>query len=95
MTAEQIAPQLADTFNRHGQFTARRLPFPDGSVEVRYVDSGDIAATVWPPQKIGRDVQWMWLGGQPGTGIRYLPESATVEEVVRAVATHVLDEVKR
>lgn len=94
-TSEGLAVQVADAFNRHGKFTARLIPdtFDAEAVEVRYVDTGDIAATVWPAVD-GRP-EWRWLGGQPGMGVRRLPEATTVPELVRAVATHVLDEVKR
>lgn len=96
MTAHTVAAQVTDAFNRSGPFTARTIEDHAGpAVEVRYIDSGDIAATVWPPVKIGREVKWMWLGGQPGMGIRYLRDDATIEELLRAVATHVLDEVRR
>lgn len=92
----ELVKQVAETFNRHGSFTARQLDDRVNarpSVEVRYIDTGDIAATIWPPNPDAKgNPGWMWLGGQPGMGIRFMLPSATVEELVRAVATHVLDE---
>lgn len=95
MTAHDLAVQVTDAFNRFGPFTARTIEDNGPAIEIRYLDSGDRAATVWPPVKVGREVKWMWLGGQPGMGIRYLRDDATIEELLRAVATHVLDEVRR
>jgi hypothetical protein len=91
--ATDIATQVTDAFNRFGPFTARTIDSPHApATEIRYLDTGKVAATVWPPVQVGREVKWMWLGGQPGMGTRYLPERATLDELVRAVATHVLDE---
>lgn len=89
--------QVADAFNRHGSFTARVLDDALGrpAVEVRYVDTGDIAATVWGPAVSDSRPKWHWLAGQPGGGIRRLPEDTPLDGLVRAVATHVLDEVRK
>lgn len=95
MTAALIG-QVTDAFNRHGKFTARRIvSFGDPATEVRYAETGEVAATVWAPSSTAGAPQWFWLGGQPGMGFRYLPASASIEELVRAVATHVLDETRR
>lgn len=94
MSTLEVAKQITDAFNRHGEFTALLREHPDTGPEivVRHLDTGATAATVWPPFNIGRERMWMWLGGQPGMGPRFRDESATIEEVVRAVATFVLDE---
>lgn len=86
--------QVLDAFNRHGSFTARMIPdvFGRPAVEVRFIDTGDIAATVWGPAISDHRPSWTWLAGQPGVGLRRLPENTPVDALVRAVATHVLDE---
>lgn len=88
------AQLTADAFNRHGKFTARPIE-QNLAVEVRYADTGDVAATVWLPEIPGGNNptasdQWMWLGGQPGFGIRRLPKNTPLDVLVPAVATHVL-----
>jgi hypothetical protein len=92
------AQLTADAFNRLGKFTARTVE-NNCAIEVRYADTGEVAATVWLPEPtsenpIGSD-QWMWLGGQPGMGIRRLPKSTPLDVLIPAVATHVLDEARR
>ena len=96
MSGFSVAKQAADAFNRHGKFTARTLD-PEHTVEVRYADTGDIAATVWVPSGLTASAtdQWMWLAGYPGGGIRYMPKETPLDVLVPAVATHVLDESKR
>jgi hypothetical protein len=84
-----------DAFNRHGAFTARVIEdiFHRDAVEVRHLDTGEIAATVWAPTPNTVFDQWRWLlgGGRPNRS-RNLPSAAGIDELVRAVATSVLDE---
>lgn len=91
MTTPSLASLTADAFNRHGKFTARAA----GSlaVELRYIDTGDIAATVWTPENEAD--RWIWLIGRPGAGLRYMPKNTPLDVLVPAVATSVLDEVRR
>lgn len=91
MSGLDLAKQALDAFNRHGKFTARLVEH-HGAVEVRYADTGDVAATVWPPTSAAASDQWRWLAGYPGGGIRYLPKNTPLDVLVPAVATHVLDE---
>lgn len=81
-----LLDQVVDAFNRHGAFTARATD--DGlAVELRGVDQGEYLAVVWLP---GRG-NWGWHRS-PLRGYRSLPGDTTLEEVVRAVATSILDE---
>lgn len=80
-----LLDQVVDAFNRHGSFTARATE--DGlAVELRDVDQGEHLAVVWLP---GRG-NWGWHRSL--RGYRSLPGDTTLEEVVRAVATSLLDE---
>lgn len=91
-TPNALTAQVADAFNRHGSFAARIVE-NELAVEVRYVDTGAVAATVWLPEtsSTGND-GWIWLAGWPGGGFRYLPKTTPTDVLVPAVATHVLDE---
>lgn len=88
MTAPTLAQRVADAFNQHGKFTAR-VAGNGSAVEVRHVDTGRLAAVVWPP--VVPEDEWGWdVAGQ--TTPRSLRRTAGLEEVIRAVATSVLDE---
>jgi hypothetical protein len=79
---------VVDAFNRHGSFTARAVEH-SLAVELRHVDTGAYAAVVWLPA----GGEWAWHTRPTGSDThRLLPKATTVEEVVRAVATSVLDE---
>lgn len=84
-----LLDQVVDAFNRHGSFTARATD--DGlAVELRAVDNGEYLGIVWLPGNRGN---WGW---NQSTAIsrkyRSLPRATTLEEIVRAVATSLLDE---
>jgi hypothetical protein len=85
--------RVVAAFNRHGKFTARSSSSPDRKaaveVEVRHVDTGDLAAIVW---KNADGLLWFWIPARPGAGWRSIAGGATLDELVRAVATSVLDE---
>lgn len=91
MTGSTLAQRVADAFNQHGKFTAR--PIENGrAVEVRHVDTGLLGTTLWLPDDVA---EWMWFpldGMTVPTDPRELPAKAGVDEVVRAVATSLLDE---
>lgn len=91
MTAGTLATQVAEMFNRHGKFTARTVA-PYNAVEIRYLDTGLTATMLWLPDGLA---DWMWrpqhefsLAVPP----RSLNRAAGVADVVRAVATSLLDE---
>ncbi len=85
-----------EAFNRPGAFTARVIEdiFHREAVEIRHLDTGDLAATVWAPTPNTVFDQWRWLLAHGGAGprIRNLTSAAGVDELVRAVAVSVLDE---
>lgn len=85
---------VVDAFNRHGSFTARASEdvFHCEVVEVRHVDTGELAATVWCPVPDTIFHGWRWLIEPPNGGVRKLTGDAGIDELVRAVATSVLDE---
>lgn len=88
MTANSLAQRVADAFNHHGKFTAHTVQ-ANLAIEVRHVDDGSVASEVWTPDEA--DGHWWWELDQ-GAVLRSLPGATTVEELVRAVATSVLDE---
>lgn len=84
-----LAKQAADAFNQHGKFTARLVEH-DQAVEIRAVDSGEILTTLWAPAD---DEKWSWHARHTGAETaRTLDSGFRIEQVVRIVATSVLDE---
>ena len=90
MTANTLAATVTDAFNRHGKFTAREVE-NHLAIEIRHADSGELATQLWIPD--GFD-GWMWQpAGCVGLSTaREMPRSAVIEDLVRSVATSVLDE---
>lgn len=88
MTAPTLASKTADAFNRHGKFTARVIE-NDLAVELRYIDTGNIAATVWTPFA---GEPWMWSTDR-AVRPTSRPAHLAVEEIVGIVALYVLDAV--
>ena len=90
MTASILAATVTDAFNRHGKFTAREVE-SHLAIEIRHADSGELATQLWIPD--GYD-GWMWQPpGRVGLStVREMPRSTVLEDLVRAVATSVLDE---
>lgn len=91
MTKSTLVERVTDAFNRHSKFTARAV---DAylAVEIRYLDTGIIATMLWLPDGLNG---WIWrpqhelsLHVPP----RSLNGSAGVDDVLRAVATSLLDE---
>lgn len=87
MSGISLPGTVAEGFNRHGSFTARVVEH-GLAVEIRIADTGDVAALLWIPD----DYDWVWTVGRDTTHPRTLPRRSGVEQVVRAVATSVLDE---
>lgn len=83
-----LAQQAADAFNQHGKFTAR-LVENDMAVEIRYADSGELLTTLWAPADLER---WTWRKTPNSEGLRTLDSGFRIEQVVRIVATSLLDE---
>lgn len=86
-----LAQRVADAFNHHGKFTAGTSEH-DLAINVRHVDTGYLATTVWIPNNVSG---WLWfpihdhrVADEP----RELDRRTAIEEIVRAVATSVLDE---
>lgn len=88
VTANGLAQLVADAFNQHGKFTARTVQ-ANLAIEIRHVDTGAVASEVWTPDEA--DGHWWWELDQ-GSVLRSLPGGTTIDELVRAVATSVLDE---
>lgn len=88
MTAAILAEQATEAFNRHGAFTARPVE-NHLAVELRNVDTGAHLTTVWLP---AAGDHWIWPLTPDSTSYRTVPQKATLEELVRAVAVSVLDE---
>jgi hypothetical protein len=82
-----LIEQVVDAFNRHGSFTARATD-DTLAVELRAVDTGEYLGIVWMPGNRGN---WGWNRSEVKK-YRSLPRATMVEEVVRAVATSLLDE---
>ena len=91
MSGFGAAKQAADAFNRHGSLTARVVE-NDLAVEIRRADTGEHLTTVWAP---GDGLGWTWPLSPNSETSRSLPTATTIPELVRAVATSVLDEAKR
>lgn len=88
MSGTSVPGKVAEGFNRHGSFAARVVE--NGlAVEVRHIDTGMTAALLWIPD----DCSWVWTIGRSHTP-RTLDERASIDQVVQAVATSVLDEAK-
>lgn len=84
-----LAKQAADALNQHGKFTARLVEH-EMAVEIRYADSGELLTTLWEP---GDDEKWTWHAGHTGAfKTRTLDSGFRIEQVVRIVATSLLDE---
>lgn len=91
MTASKLAQRVADAFNHHGKFTAR-VTENNLAVEIRHADTGVVATVLYLPDDVA---DWMWfpvIGSAVAMHAREMRGSAGVDEVVRAVATSVLDE---
>lgn len=83
-----LARQAADAFNRHGSLTARLVEHV-GGIEIRNVDSGEYLTTLCSPA--ADNERWTWRvtpNGEPRT----LDSGFRIEQVVRVVATSLLDE---
>lgn len=90
MTGSTLAQRVADAFNQHGKFTARAVE-NNLAVEVRHVDGGELATLLWLPDS---DADWLWFPIRGGAvrEPREMSKAAGVDEIVRAVATSLLDE---
>lgn len=87
MSGFSLARKAADAFNQHGSFTARLVEHA-GGIEIRNADSGEYLTTLYVPRDNER---WTWRvtpNGEPRT----LDSGFRVEQVVRIVATSLLDE---
>jgi hypothetical protein len=83
-----LAKQATDAFNQHGKFTARLVEH-EMAVEIRAVDSGELLTTLWAPA----DTEyWSWRPTPNAMVLRKLDSGFRIEQVVRMVATSVLDE---
>lgn len=88
MSGYSLAQQATDAFNQHGSFTAR-LVENDLAIEIRAVDGGELLTTLWQPT--ADDEGWAWI--PPGSyAYRNVDSGFRVEQVVRIVATSLLDE---
>lgn len=87
MTAGTLAARVAEAFNRHGRFTALTVE-NNLAVDVRHIDTGQLATRLWLPDE---GTEWMWSPMEASVP-RELDPRAGIDEVVRAVATSVLDE---
>jgi hypothetical protein len=85
----RLIAATVDAFNRHGAFTATATR-SNLAVSVLRADDGVPLATVWVP--VVDEDEWAWEFAQRREAHRTLPKATTVEELVRAVATSVLDE---
>ncbi|HET6291733.1 MAG TPA: hypothetical protein VFG33_00110 [Kribbella sp.] len=86
-TKVTTAGRVAAAFNRHGSWTAR-VTEHDMAVELRHVDSGDFATTVWLPE----NGLWIWTGPFPAVELNELPESAGLADLVKAVTESLPEE---
>lgn len=76
------AARAAEAFNRDGKWTARAVEH-NLAVEVRHVDSGDLAATVWLPAD---DTGEVWAWGTPlALDYQERPASIGLRALVKAV----------
>lgn len=84
-----LVQKACDAFNQHGKLTARLVEH-DMAIEVRLADTGELLTTVWAPADTER---WAWHANHTGPETaRWLDSGFSVEQVVRIVATSVLDE---
>lgn len=92
--ANSLAQRVADAFNHHGSFAARATE-SNLAVEVRHLDTGELATLLWLPET-DTATGWLWFpvlaAGLVTHEPRELSKTAGVDEVTRAVATSVLDE---
>lgn len=84
-----LAQQATDAFNQHGKFTARLVEH-DMAVEIRYADTGEHLTTLWAPA--GDHERWTWKLTPNGETFRDLDSGFRIEQLVRIVATSLLDE---
>lgn len=84
-----LAKQACDAFNQHGSFTAR-LAENDLAVEIRAVDTGDHLTTLWAPADDNE--RWTWGLTPNNPPFRDVDSGFRIEQVVRIVATSLLDE---
>lgn len=89
MSGFSHAQRAAKAFNQHGSFTARVVEH-GMAIELRHVDSGEHLTTLWAPGEDGDE--WAWPLPPNGYKHRFQPRETPVDELVRAVATSVLDE---
>lgn len=98
MSSASTIADVVDAFNRHGKFTARAIE-QDLAVEIRHVDTGELATTLWLPESDSFEPEWVWL---VFGGVRTLKRTVkagrgktrrrvTPAEVVAAVADSVLE----
>jgi hypothetical protein len=83
-----LAKQATDAFNQHGSFTARLVEH-EMAVEIRHVDTGEHLTTLWAPSHLEC---WTWRQTPNSERVRTLDSGFRIEQVVRIVATSVLDE---
>lgn len=88
MSGLSLAKQAADAFNQHGKFTARLVEHV-GGIEIRNVDSGTYLTTLCSPSAASE--RWTWRV-TPNAEPRSLDSGFGIEQVVRIVATSLLDE---
>ncbi|MGZ0150688.1 hypothetical protein ACXJJ3_26760 [Kribbella sp. WER1] len=90
------ASVVVDALNRQGKFAAHLDPTTkggSGQIVIRHVDTGNVAARLYLPAYDGDFYEWF---AAPFYTARRHPGTATLEELVRALATALLDEaVKR
>jgi hypothetical protein len=71
------AHRTANAFNKQGSWTARPVE-NNLAVEIRHVDTGTLATTVWLPE----DGEWTWTNRSE---LHELPASVGLQDLVNAV----------
>lgn len=84
-TKVTTAGRVAAAFNRQGSWTARPVEH-DMAVEIRNVDDGSYASTVWLPES--GVAHWAWT---TSTDHCQLPPSAGIADLVEAVTKSLLE----
>lgn len=60
MSSASTIADVVDAFNRHGKFAARAVE-QDLAIEIRHVDTGELATTLWLPESESFEPEWVWL----------------------------------